>query len=237
MYPFYFAPETLDEALALKADYGDRARIIAGGTDLLIEMDRGLHRTSLGKPSEHPIGLIDLTRIPGLATIRVDPADPRAEHPETIHLGPLVTHNQCIVAPEIVGKAFPLARACWDLASPQIRNRGTVAGNLITASPANDLIVPLMAQDARVTLQSHERGTRTLALEEFFTGFRSVDLQPDEILIDIALPALAQSSEGVFIKLGLRRAQAPERESRWRCASSCWMRRCRVPLPRRRARP
>lgn len=196
MYKFYTAPQTLEEALQLKAQHGDGARFIAGGTDLIIELDRGQRQT----PTGEAIGLIDLTRIPGLAEIRTEG--------DTIHLGPLVTHNQCLVHPQIVEHAFPLARACWDLASPQIRNRGTVAGNLVTASPANDLIVPLLAQDAHVTLHSQARGARTLSLADFFVDFRRVDLQPDEMLTAIALSALPPAAEGVFIKLGLRRAQA-----------------------------
>lgn len=195
MYRFYTSPQTLEEALELKAHYGEDARIIAGGTDLLIELDRGLRKTAAGEA----IGLIDLTRVPGLASIW--------EEDDTLHLGPLVTHNQCLVDPLVLEKAFPLARACWDLASPQIRNRGTVAGNLVTASPANDLIVPLVAQDARLTLRSRET-TRTVKAIDFFLDFRKVDLHPDEILVEIAIPALPPSAEGVFIKLGLRRAQA-----------------------------
>jgi xanthine dehydrogenase iron-sulfur cluster and FAD-binding subunit A len=196
MYSFYLAPSTLYEALTLKARYGDQARVLAGGTDLMLEIERGVRRTPAGAAP----GVIDLTRIPGLATIR--------EEHGNIHLGPLVTHNQCVASPLIVQRAFPLARACWEVGAPQIRNRATVAGNLITASPANDGIVPLLALDAVVTLQSAARGIRTLPLQRFMTGFRQVDLAPDEILTGIIFPALDERQDGVFIKLGLRRAQA-----------------------------
>ncbi len=196
MYTSYFSPATLTEALEMKADLGARARIIAGGTDLLLEIERGGRRT----PDGYAPALIDLTRIPSLADIRE--ADGR------IHLGPLVTHNQAAASPLIVGKAFPLARACWEVGAPQIRNRATVAGNLITASPANDSIVPLLALDAAVTLTSAARGERTLPLADFMTAFRRVDLADDEILTDISLHALTENERGSFIKLGLRRAQA-----------------------------
>lgn len=196
MYPFYTAPTTLAEALTCKAEQGANARIIAGGTDLLIELDRETRKTPDGRPP----GLIDLTRIPGLAEIR--------ERNGWIELGPLVTHNQCVASPLIVAKAFPLARACWEVGAPQIRNRATVAGNLITASPANDTIVPLLALDAQVTVQSATRGERTLPLRAFLTGFRKVALADDEILTRIAFPALTPTQQGVFIKLGLRQAQA-----------------------------
>ena len=196
MYSFYAAPTTLAEALALKAQHGAYARMIAGGTDLLIELDREVRKAPDGRAP----GLIDLTRIPGLAEIR--------ENNGWLELGPLVTHTQCVASPLIVAKAFPLARACWEVGAPQIRNRATLAGNLITASPANDAIVPLLALDAQITVQSAARGERTMPLRAFLTGFRKVDLADDEILTRIAFPALTPSQHGVFIKLGLRQAQA-----------------------------
>lgn len=196
MYRFYTAPTTLAEALAVKAQHGAFARLLAGGTDLLIELDREVRKA----PDGNAPGVIDLTRIPGLAEIRAVDG--------WIHLGPLVTHNQCVASPLIVEKAFLLARACWEVGAPQIRNRATVAGNLITASPANDAIVPLLALDAQITVQSAARGERTVPLRNFLTGFRKVDLADDEILTRIAFPALTPHQHGDFIKLGLRRAQA-----------------------------
>ena len=196
LYPFYLAPTTLDEALALKVQYGEQARMLAGGTDLLIELDREVRKT----PDGSVPGLIDLTRVPGLAEIW--------EADGWIHLGPLVTHNQCVASDLIVEKGFALARACWEVGAPQVRNRATLAGNLITASPANDTIVPLLALDATVTLHSAARGERTLPLREFHTGFRRVDLAPDEILTRISFPALTPAHQSTFIKLGLRQAQA-----------------------------
>lgn len=196
MYRFYAAPASLADALALKAEHGDGARVLAGGTDLLIELERGARAA----PGGGEVGLIDLTRVPGLAEI--------GEADGQIHLGPLVTHNQCVAHPAIVARAFPLARACWEVGAPQIRNRATVAGNLITASPANDTIVPLLALGATVTLTSAARGERTLPLAAFYTGFRKVDLAPDEILTRISFAALDDGQGGAFIKLGLRRAQA-----------------------------
>lgn len=196
MYRFYASPTTLDEALALKAYHGDTARFIAGGTDLLIEMDRGQRHA----PDGGEIGLIDLTRIPGLAEIR--------HTDKCIELGALVTHNQALADAQIVAHAFPLARACWEVGAPQIRNRATLAGNIITASPSNDTLTPLMALDATVTVQSAERGERTLPLHEFCVGFRKVDLAADELLTRIAFAPLTAQQEGAYIKLGLRRAQA-----------------------------
>jgi carbon-monoxide dehydrogenase medium subunit len=195
-YAFYHSPNTLEEALYLKAKYGEDARALAGATDLLLEIERGVRR----RPDGSPPGVIDLTRIPGLASI--------VESNDVIQLGPLVTHNQCVASPLIVEKAFPLARACWEVGAPQIRNRATVVGNVITASPANDTIAPLLALDARITVRSLERGERTLPLDAFITGFRKVDLAPDELVTAVSFPALNERCDGIFIKLGLRRAQA-----------------------------
>lgn len=196
MYRFYASPTTLEEALALKAYHGEAARIIAGGTDLLIELDRGVRHA----PDGSELGLIDLTRIPGLAEIRQEDGQ--------IHLGALVTHNQALASELIVTHAFPLARACWEVGAPQIRNRATIAGNIITASPSNDTLTPLMALDATVTLQSSERGERTLPLRDFYVGFRKVDMTADELLTRISFVPLNDNQEGAYIKLGLRRAQA-----------------------------
>ncbi len=124
-----------------------------------------------------------------------------------IHIGPLVTHNQAVANPLILQHAWPLLRASWEVGAPQIRNRGTIAGNLITASPANDTITPLIAMDASVELRSSS-STRIIKMVDFFKGVRKTVIRPDEILTDILIPALTKGQKGSFYKQGLRKAQA-----------------------------
>lgn len=192
MWQNYFSVTSIDEALQILAERGEKARLVAGGTDLVLEIERGARQ---GLET-----LVDITRIPRLDRIVLD------EH-GIIHLGPLVTHNHCVASKLIVEHAFPLAQAAWEVGAPQIRNRGTVAGNLITASPANDTITPLMALGASVLLRSTQ-WERKVPLADFYTGVRRTAMRPDEMLVDIQFPALKAGQHAAFLKLGLRRAQA-----------------------------
>jgi carbon-monoxide dehydrogenase medium subunit len=180
-----------EDALRLLEQYQGRARRVAGGTDLLLEIER--------KQRPGVEILIDITRVAGLDEIRVQDG--------VAHLGALVTHNRVVADPSLVMRALPLAIAAWEVGAPQIRNRGTVAGNLITASPANDTITPLWAMGASVRLRSVQ-GERVVPLEAFYAGVRRTVLRPDEMLTEIQVPLLKDNQRGVFLKLGLRRAQA-----------------------------
>ena len=191
MWQTYYTPTAIDEALRLLAQYGPRARIIAGGTDLMVELRQGDRDLDV---------LIDVTRIGGLDTIELDDEG-------VIHVGPTVTHNLALASDLLIDRAFPLPLTCWNVGTPQLRNRGTIAGNLITASPANDTIATLWALDAQLTLQS-TRGERTLGLDEFYQGVRETALAPDEMVTDIAFLALTSEERGTFKKLALRRAHA-----------------------------
>ncbi|HCR72371.1 MAG TPA: hypothetical protein DIW23_13060 [Anaerolineae bacterium] len=192
MWHEYINATSTDEVIHILAEKRERARVIAGGTDLILELERGLRK---GVDT-----LIDVTRISQLKNIYLDEDD-------VIHLGALVTHNDCASDSLIRKRAYPLSRAAWEVGAPQIRNRGTIAGNLITGSPANDTITPLMALGASVTLLS-KNGERTIPLKQFYTGVRKTVMQPDEMLVDISFPAMTKSQRGAFIKLALRRAQA-----------------------------
>ncbi len=191
MWKEYFSPNTLQEALQLLDKYQSRARIIAGGTDLILEIQRHVRQPEVA---------IDITRIEALDAITLDDND-------RIHIGPAVTHNQVVGSALCRERAFPLVKACWQVGSPQIRNRATVAGNLVTASPANDTIAPLRALDAEIVLAS-VNGERAMSLAEFFKGVRKTALQPNEMVVDVRFPALQPNQVGTFEKLGLRKAQA-----------------------------
>ena len=191
MWKTYYSPHSLEETLWLLAKNQGNARLIAGGTDLIVELEQKTNLSAI---------IIDISRIPDLDHIRLDEQG-------QVHLGPLVTHNQVVGSQLCQERAFPLAKACWSVGSPQIRNRGTVAGNLASASPANDTITPLWALEASVTLQS-TRGRRTLSFPEFFIGPKKAVVQPDEMIIDISFPAMSQNQVGTFRKLGLRKSLA-----------------------------
>jgi xanthine dehydrogenase iron-sulfur cluster and FAD-binding subunit A len=191
MWETYYTPTSVDEALRLLDEHSPEVCIVAGGTDLLVDLQRGTREVCV---------VVDPTRVGGLDRVRLDDEG-------LIHVGPAVTHNLAVESPLLRERAFPLALACWRVGTPQLRNRGTIAGNLVNASPAGDTIAALWALDARLTLSS-VHGERTLPFDEFFQGVRQTALAPEEMVTDIAFPALGPDQRGTFIKLALRRAHA-----------------------------
>jgi xanthine dehydrogenase iron-sulfur cluster and FAD-binding subunit A len=192
MWKRYISVTSLEEAVEALDQFRNKARIIAGATDLMLELERG------NKPDVTV--LVDISRVYGLNLIEID-------ENHNIHLGPLVTHNDCVASELIRSFAYPLARAAWEVGSPQIRNRGTVVGNLVTASPANDTIPPLMALGASVVLRS-KLGERIIRLIDFYTGVRKTIMRPDEMVVDVFFAMMKSNQRGHFIKYALRNAQA-----------------------------
>ncbi|GAC1391894.1 MAG: hypothetical protein NVS4B11_17240 [Ktedonobacteraceae bacterium] len=190
MWQTYLRPTRFEEALELLHRFAGQARLVAGGTDVLVELQRGVKLTQT---------LIDITALHDLKHIRLEGG--------YLALGALTTHNDVVASADCVQYALPLAQACWEVGAPQIRTRATIAGNLVTASPANDTITPLMALDAEVVLIS-TTGKRIVPLRDFYPGFRRTVLKPDELLYEIRIPATQPNQRGLFLKLGLRRAQA-----------------------------
>ncbi len=190
--PQYVKPATTAAVVGLLDRYRERGRLIAGGTDLVVELDRGGHR-----PVEL---LIDVSGVAELAELS-------ESDDGLIRLGAGVTHNQVVASELCRNRLLPLAQACLEVGSPQLRNRATVVGNVVTASPANDTISALLALDASVELTSTD-GVRTMAIADFFTGFRATALEPNELVTALLVPAMTDRQRGVFVKAGLRRAQA-----------------------------
>ena len=192
MWKNYLNIRTIDELLENLSQGSSNRRIIAGGTDLMLECERGM------RPEVDT--LLDISRIPELNRIWQDAVG-------IIHIGALVTHNDIVSSDIIRQGAIPLQQACWQIGSPQIRNRGTVVGNLVTASPANDTITPLIALDATLVLVS-KHGDRLVKLADFYRGVRKTELKLDEFVKEIIFPTMQVSQKGTFIKSALRRAQA-----------------------------
>ncbi len=191
MIEAYHRPTSLADALSELAAAGADTRLVAGGTDVMVELGRG---------SKAAKRLIDLTALePELRFIDDDAA--------RITFGALTTHNDVLASEGLRRDALPLVQSCAEIGAPQIRARGTIAGNLVTASPANDTIVALYALDAEVDVAS-TAGRRLLGVADFCTGFRATALAPDELVRAISIRKLGTNRRGIFLKLGLRKAQA-----------------------------
>jgi CO/xanthine dehydrogenase FAD-binding subunit len=180
----FLQPATWDEALAFRAERPD-AVPVAGGTDVMVEINLDRRR---------PPALLDLTRVPGLAGW--------AREDGWVRIGAGMTYTEVIE--ELEDRLPGLARASRTVGSPQIRNRGTIAGNLGTASPAGDALPPLLAAGAEVVLASAAAGERRLPLAQFCLGPKRSALRPDELIAAVRAPAA--TGPQVFAKVGTRNA-------------------------------
>lgn len=153
LWTHYHTPTTVDEALALLASYQGRARVIAGGTDLLLDIKQG----HLPRPD----ALVDITRITGIAALRQDD--------EMVALGAGVTHAQIVAEPLLAARATCLVESCGVVGGPQVRNVGTIGGNVAHALPAGDGTTSLVALDAEADVALD--GVRQwLPLGDLFVG-------------------------------------------------------------------
>jgi CO/xanthine dehydrogenase FAD-binding subunit len=179
----FLQPTSWDEALALKAEHPG-SMPIAGGTDVMVELNFDRHR---------PPALLDLTRVPQLTEWGTENGH--------IRLGAGVSYTRII---DELGTVLPgLAMASRTVGSPQIRNRGTVGGNLGAASPAGDAHPPLLAAEAEVELAS-TRGIRTMPVQEFYTGVKRNAVRADELIGAILIRPPAGPQQ--FSKIGTRNA-------------------------------
>ncbi|MBW1716095.1 MAG: xanthine dehydrogenase family protein subunit M [Deltaproteobacteria bacterium] len=189
----YASPSSLGEALEILKDFGERTCVIAGGTDLMIAIREGELRAEL---------LVDISRIPELRLIR--------EEGNQICIGPLVTHGELASSGLIKKGASVLGRAANSVGSPQIRNMGTIGGNIINASPAADTIPALVVLEAQVTLKKRE-GERSLPITDFYLGPYKTIIGAQELLTKITFAKLDDTWKSSFIKLARRKALAISR--------------------------
>ncbi len=180
----YFEPASLHEAMTLLARYGEGARLVAGGTHLLVlmKMER-----------EAPQALISLQKVRGLDGIRLEPDG-------SLWIGPCATLRSILVHPAIRTRYTALAQACATFGSTQVQMMGTIGGNLCNGSPAADTVPPLLAFNTQLQIASLT-GSRDLPLEDFLLGPGKVALGPTEILSGIRLPPPPDCSTSLFFKL------------------------------------
>jgi CO/xanthine dehydrogenase FAD-binding subunit len=184
----FYSPRSLGEALRFLSEKGDRAKVVAGGTDLIPRLREGISR---------PDFVLNVLEIGELCGIR--------EADEALHIGATATHTEIAESPVLQRICPALTQAAASVGGPPVRNRGTIGGNIVNASPAADLACALLALDAEAVLRS-EKGSRAVALGDFFTGPGQTVIRPDELLTEVTVRA--PKGKGVFRKLGRRQAMS-----------------------------
>ena len=181
----YFEPQSVSEALSLLARYGDSARIIAGGTDVMVDM----------KYKEEPGCLVNIKRIPGMASIQQNGA--------ALRIGPLVTIHE-LETSDLVRERLPLLwEAAHQFASLQIRNTATIGGNICRASPSGETLAPLLVLEAKAKLTFSE-GEKVEGMASFFQGPGKTTLGSNGLLTEITIPSQPHGSRGVYLKHAVR---------------------------------
>lgn len=187
----YLFPATLAEALEILARYDGKARVIAGGTDLVLALE---------KSDTPPVALVDVTRLEELGRLECQGGE--------IYVGATVTHAACAASPLIRESARCLAEACSSVGSPQIRQVGTVIGNLVNAQPAADAAVALVALGATVDVLS-ARGKRQEPVESLYAGVgRSRIDSTREIVTGVRFAAMKPGQATAFLRFSPRKAMA-----------------------------
>jgi len=183
----YIAPKTLDEALKVLNKYKETARLLAGGTDLLLQMKK--------RERKIPEYVIDLKGIPELDYISHDT--------DGLEIGALTTISAIEQSPRVQSEFPILTQAASLMASPQVRNRATFVGNICNAAASADSAPSLLVLSATVKIRGI-RKERTIPLEQFFTGPGTTVLKPNEIVVGIRVPKQIPGTRGVYLKLSPR---------------------------------
>jgi len=185
----FLSPKTMEEAIVLMNQHGQKVKVIAGGTDLIPQMKRGELK---------PNYVLSLSQIEALREIQFT-------QKAGLKLGSLCTIAE-IEKSQVIRERYPvLAQAASVLGSIEIRNRGTVGGNLCNAAPSADMAPSLLVLGARAAMAS-SKGERVVPLEDFFVGPGKTVLGANELLVRLEIPAMKPRSAGEYIKLGIRKA-------------------------------
>ena len=183
----YFAPKSVNEALSLLARYGEHAQVIAGGTDVMVDM----------KYKEEPGCLVNIKKIPGLGAIQ--------ENRGSLRIGPLVTIHE-LEMNKLVRERLPLLwEACHQFASLQIRNTATIGGNICRASPSGETLAPLLVLDAKAKLAFSD-GEKIEGFNSLFQGPGKTSLGSKGLLTEIDVPYPSPNSRTVYLKHAVRGA-------------------------------
>lgn len=185
----YLVPKTLEEACAKLVELGPCAKVMAGATDLIPPM-----KDKVIKPEY----LLDIKHIPGLDVLSYD-------EEKGLTIGALTTLRTIENSTVVKEKLPAVAQAAKYVASPQIRTKGTMAGNICNASPSCDTAPILLVSGATLNVQG-PNGTRTIGIDDFFVGVKKTSLQPGEILTSIQVPALREGEHSAYIKHSVRKA-------------------------------
>ena len=217
MRPFCFSrASTLEEVLHFKARHRASGLLLAGGTDLIIELrgeSSGIEAVEvLDISSVEDLKGIDLCRNGGVEPqTEAKKSDPPEEGP-SVRIGSLATHTE-VAESGLLGRSAPLlSAASAEVGSPQIRNRGTIGGNVCNASPCADTVPALIALGAQLTLRSAER-IRRVAMMDFIQKPYQTVLEDDEVLDSIEFTSLPAGARSAFVKLGRRNALSISRMS------------------------
>ena len=179
----YRAPGSLDETLNILKTNGHGARILAGGTDLILQMKQG---------QVHPSLVVDVKKVPELNRLEWS-------EPGGLHVGAVVPLNKLVTFTAILERYNILAQACSLIGSQQIRNRGTIGGNICNAAPSADSVPALLCLGARAVLAS-SNGTRKIDLNDFFMAPGKTAIGDDELLVEIEVPTPPVLSAGCYLR-------------------------------------
>jgi carbon-monoxide dehydrogenase medium subunit len=177
----YFCPLSIEDSCSLLYKHKTEAKILAGGTDLFVKMK---------KKEILPGVVISLKGIQKLDRIEWDDR-------EGLKIGPLVTHEALVNHPVVREKFDFLSEACFKIGTRQVRNMGTLVGNLCNASPSSDASAPLLVLETKLKLV-HLYGERTIPLQDFFIGPFQTALDPQEIVVEVQIPKLAPRTAGSY---------------------------------------